>query len=89
MTEAAAALDALGSSESPLFDDALTRFYERWRDNPLVIDKWFALQAGGVGEQSPQRYLLCRRKFILRNFPRLQTAIHVRIEIETVLLHQT
>jgi aminopeptidase N len=27
------------------FDEALTDFYARWRDEPLVIDKWFAIQA--------------------------------------------
>jgi aminopeptidase N len=25
--------------------EALQRFFERYRDNPLVLDKWFALQA--------------------------------------------
>jgi aminopeptidase N len=45
MTETVAALEALGASDSAAFDEALTRFYERWRDNPLVIDKWFAIQA--------------------------------------------
>jgi len=45
MTEGAAALEALANSNSPAFDDALTRFYERWKTNPLVIDKWFAVQA--------------------------------------------
>jgi aminopeptidase N len=45
MTEAAAALDALGQSNSGAFDDALEQFYRRWRENPLVIDKWFAVQA--------------------------------------------
>jgi aminopeptidase N len=45
MTEAAAALDALGASGSSLFDAALGAFYSRWKDNPLVIDKWFAVQA--------------------------------------------
>jgi aminopeptidase N len=45
MTESAAALEALGASGSDAFDDALTRFYERWKANPLVIDKWFAIQA--------------------------------------------
>ena len=45
MTEAVAALEALGAAESPAFDEALTKFYERWRTNPLVIDKWFAVQA--------------------------------------------
>jgi aminopeptidase N len=45
MTESVAALEALGASESEAFDVTLARFYERWRDNPLVIDKWFAIQA--------------------------------------------
>ncbi len=45
MTDTVAALEALGASGSPAFDDALGCFYERWRDNPLVIDKWFSIQA--------------------------------------------
>jgi aminopeptidase N len=45
MTEGAAALEALGASGSDAFEEALTRFYERWQTNPLVIDKWFAIQA--------------------------------------------
>ncbi|MBX9747906.1 MAG: aminopeptidase N [Hyphomonadaceae bacterium] len=48
MTESAAALDALGASNSPGFDDALARFYDRWKANPLVIDKWFAVQAAAA-----------------------------------------
>jgi aminopeptidase N len=45
MTETVAALEALGASESAAFDDALAQFHERWRSNPLVLDKWFAIQA--------------------------------------------
>ncbi|HEX8901215.1 DUF3458 domain-containing protein [Vitreimonas sp.] len=45
MTESAAALEALGASGSDAFDTALTQFYDRWKSNPLVIDKWFAIQA--------------------------------------------
>ncbi|HYD89206.1 MAG TPA: aminopeptidase N [Vitreimonas sp.] len=45
MTETIAALEALGASGSQSFDDALSRFYDRWKENPLVIDKWFAVQA--------------------------------------------
>ncbi len=45
MTEAIAALEALGAAESPAFDTALEKFYERWKSNPLVVDKWFAVQA--------------------------------------------
>jgi aminopeptidase N len=29
----------------PGYDEALARFYEDWRDEALVVDKWFALQA--------------------------------------------
>ncbi len=45
MTESIAALEALGASGAAAFDDALGRFYEKWRTNPLVVDKWFAVQA--------------------------------------------
>jgi aminopeptidase N len=27
------------------YDEALAAFYERWRSEPLVVDKWFAIQA--------------------------------------------
>jgi aminopeptidase N len=36
------ALMILGGDD---FEAALATFYERWKDEPLVIDKWFALQA--------------------------------------------
>ncbi|NWG54722.1 MAG: aminopeptidase N [Hydrogenophilaceae bacterium] len=45
MTESIAALEALGAAGGPRFEDALERFYARWKDRPLVIDKWFSAQA--------------------------------------------
>ena len=45
MTAAIAALEALGASGADDFQGALDQFYDRWRANPLVIDKWFAVQA--------------------------------------------
>ncbi|MDX2238494.1 MAG: aminopeptidase N [Hyphomonadaceae bacterium] len=45
MTESINALEALGAAGVAAFDDALARFYARWRANPLVLDKWFAAQA--------------------------------------------
>ncbi|MCG8441672.1 MAG: aminopeptidase N [Caulobacterales bacterium] len=45
MTDAMAALAALDASGSPALDEALAGFYGRWRENPLVLDKWFAVQA--------------------------------------------
>jgi aminopeptidase N len=45
MTERQGALVALLLSGSSLADAALERFYATFEDDPLVIDKWFSLQA--------------------------------------------
>jgi aminopeptidase N len=48
MTDVLAALSVLVDTDCPERTVALARFYERWKDDPLVIDKWFALQARSV-----------------------------------------
>jgi aminopeptidase N len=48
MTDSMAALGALDRSGSAYFETALEDFYSRWRDNPLVLDKWFAVQASSA-----------------------------------------
>ncbi len=48
MTDRQGALMVLCGLEGPERDAALADFYERYRGNPLVIDKWFALQAGSL-----------------------------------------
>ncbi len=45
MTDRMAALSFLANSQAAERDAALAAFYDRYRDNPLVIDKWFAVQA--------------------------------------------
>jgi len=45
MTDVLAALSVLTDIDCPERGEALTRFYERWKEDPLVIDKWFGLQA--------------------------------------------
>jgi aminopeptidase N len=45
MTDRFAALSALVMSGSSLTNDALTKFYAMYRDEALVVDKWFSLQA--------------------------------------------
>ena len=46
MTERMSALSALVGSGHALAEPALARFYALFKDEPLVLDKWFALQAG-------------------------------------------
>ena len=45
MTDVLAALALLADSDHPARNDALGRFYDRWQNEALVIDKWFTLQA--------------------------------------------
>jgi aminopeptidase N len=45
MTDVLAALTLLADIDSPERTEALAAFYRRWEDDPLVVDKWFGLQA--------------------------------------------
>jgi aminopeptidase N len=45
MTDRLGALGALTNSEAPERQGALARFYERYREDALVLDKWFTVQA--------------------------------------------
>ena len=46
MTDSMAALSTLANFDTPERQRALDAFYERWKDEPLVVDKWLAVQAG-------------------------------------------
>jgi len=45
MTDTIAALSNLVNFDNPLKEDAFVDFYKKWRNDPLVLDKWFSLQA--------------------------------------------
>ena len=45
MTDAMAALAALANLDCAERQQALDEFYARWKDEPLVVDKWLAVQA--------------------------------------------
>lgn len=45
MTDTMAALSSLSHSQAPQYELALSDFYSRWQNHPLIVDKWFALQA--------------------------------------------
>lgn len=45
MTDEISALKILCNSESSFQGEALDRFYHKWKNEALVIDKWFAVQA--------------------------------------------
>jgi aminopeptidase N len=45
MTDAMAALACLANSSGAERERALSMFYEKWKDEELVVDKWFRVQA--------------------------------------------
>ena len=57
MTDAMGGLSALMLIGGPAFEAALTDFQDRWKSEPLVIDKWFALQARDPDEGALGRVL--------------------------------
>ncbi len=68
MTEQFAALVALANSNAPQRAIALESFYGRWKDEPLVVDKWLAVQAGArlPGALARVRELLSHPAFDLK-----------------------
>ncbi len=50
MTDAMGGLAALMLIGGEPFETALEAFYEKWKTEPLVIDKWFAIQARSPDE---------------------------------------
>ncbi|HEX5379825.1 MAG TPA: aminopeptidase N [Phenylobacterium sp.] len=57
MTDSMGGLSALMQIGGETFDAALADFYDRWKDEPLVVDKWFALQGRDPGEGALGRVL--------------------------------
>ena len=69
MTESLAALTALSGMESEAFDDALSVFEGQWSSAPLIMDKWYSVQAMAVRDDIRERLqrLSRRADFDLRN----------------------
>ena len=57
MTDSMGGLSALMLLGGADFEAALSAFYDRWKDEPLVIDKWFMIQALDSGEGALGRVL--------------------------------
>ena len=68
MTDAMAALTALANLDCPERLPALEDFYARWKDEPLVVDKWLAVQAGSrlPGTLARVRELLAHPAFDIK-----------------------
>jgi len=77
MTDVIAALGALRDSQSMTRDALYSRFENTWRDEPLVLDKWFALQARSLREDTlaTVRALISHPRFNARNPNRVRSLV--------------
>ena len=77
MTDMIAGLGALTRMESPLRDAAFTHFHDRFKNDPLVLDKWMSLQAGSPlqGTVSAVRGLMKHPAFDIKNPNRVRALI--------------
>jgi aminopeptidase N len=79
MTDTLAALQGMVWAEIPEADAALQAFEDRWRDDALVMDKWFAIQAGIPGKRAVERVraLLHHPGFSIANPNKVRSLIGV------------
>ncbi|MBB5372020.1 aminopeptidase N [Acidocella aromatica] len=77
MTDRLAALTQLADLPGEKRDTALTSFYETWRNTPLVLDKWFSVQARANAADTLERVQALTRHeaFELRNPNRVRSLI--------------
>ncbi len=74
MTDRQGALSVLGSLDQPQREEALAAFYTRFEQDPLVIDKWFAIQAAAQRPDTAEQVerLAAHPAFTLQNPNRLR-----------------
>jgi aminopeptidase N len=67
----------LADSESPEREEVLDAFYRRWHRDPLVLDKWFSIQALSRLPATPERVfsLAEHPDFGLRNPNRVRALV--------------
>ncbi len=77
MTDTIGALAALNDGDSPERAILFERFEARWRDEPLVLDKWFALEATSARADTLTRVqrLLAHPRFNARNPNRVRSLV--------------
>ena len=77
MTDRQGALGILANSDAQERSQALAKFYERYRDNALVLDKWFTVQALSTRADTPDAVarLAEHPDFTLANPNRLRSLV--------------
>ena len=89
MTDQIAALIAIVHNNHPAKNDCLEKFYSQWQNEPLVIDKWFALQASSpaVDAFETVKKLRSHSAFDMKNPNRVRSLIGAFSQTNPVHFH--
>lgn len=90
MTDTIAALANLVNLDSELREEALDDFYKKWINDPLVLDKWFTLQAMSTLENtlSNVEQLIKDKSFSMSNPNKVRSLIGVFCSVNHVRFHE-
>ena len=77
MTLSQGAIAALNHCDCPSRSEALRQFYDRWQDNPLVLEKWFMMESTSVvsGTISRLKELMKHKAFDKNNPNQLRAVL--------------
>jgi len=90
MNQVLASLQALSLQENAFLDERLQDFYQRWSGDPLVLDKWFSLQASIHDSKALSRAqgLLEHSDFSFKNPNRVRSLLGVFARNNWMGFHQ-
>ena len=80
MSDLQPALVALANLDSPHSEKALDHFYNAWKHDALVVDKWLAIQAGSnrPGTLQTVKNLVHHEAFDIKNPNKVYSSLDIR-----------
>ncbi|KAF0186130.1 MAG: aminopeptidase N [Hyphomonadaceae bacterium] len=77
MTDVMSVLSAMSRIGGEIFNNAMAHFADKWQHNPLVMDKWFSLQAASPAGNPIAKFdeLLAHKDFEITNPNRVRAVV--------------
>lgn len=91
MTDQQAAFSALVHNETSASEEVIAAFYEQWKHDPLVMDKWFMIQATAPKPGTLKRVeaLFSHKDFDLKNPNRVRALLGAFCSANPVCFHDS
>ncbi len=89
MTDEVGAFKILCDINAETKQKAAGHFYQKWKGDPLVLDKWFAIQAGSMLDDTPDRLreLVEHHQFSIKNPNKVRSLIFMFAMFNPINFH--